>query len=93
MRDDNAYSGAHLLVTFMAGAAAGVVAALLLAPQSGTESRNQIRGWAKEAQSKAGRLPKAVKAAYSEAAHSAKDAFTDAFNRQQERDERVAEPV
>jgi len=35
-----------VLLAFLAGATAGAVAALLLAPQSGRDSRNQLRSYA-----------------------------------------------
>jgi gas vesicle protein len=40
-------SAASVLLAFLAGAAAGAVAALLYAPQSGRESRKQLRTYAR----------------------------------------------
>ena len=37
-------------MAFLSGAALGAVAALLLAPQSGRESREQLRGYARRAE-------------------------------------------
>jgi gas vesicle protein len=48
--DDRACSPATVMLAFMAGAAVGAVAALLLAPQSGAESREQLRGYARRAE-------------------------------------------
>ena len=42
-------SGAALLV-FLSGAALGAIAALLLAPQSGRKTREQLRGYARKAE-------------------------------------------
>jgi len=46
--NDNSYGGGHLLAAFLAGAAAGAVTALLLAPSSGAETREAIKGYVKE---------------------------------------------
>ena len=86
MRDHD-YSGAHLLISFLAGAAAGAAVALLTAPQSGTESRGKIRDWARDAQGKAVRVPRAFRAAYERAAHSAKEAFVEALREEHPADE------
>ena len=50
MRNGNGYGGAHLMLAFIAGAAAGAAAALLTAPRPGTETREAVRGWARDAQ-------------------------------------------
>ncbi|ULA65066.1 MAG: YtxH domain-containing protein [Nitrospira sp.] len=47
---DERGSSATVLVAFLSGAALGAVAALLLAPQSGRESREQLRGYARRAE-------------------------------------------
>ena len=49
MADDQG-SAAGVLLAFLSGAAIGAVAALLLAPQSGRESREQLRGYARRAE-------------------------------------------
>jgi len=36
-----------IMMAFVAGAAVGAIAAILLAPQSGQESRDQLKGYAK----------------------------------------------
>jgi gas vesicle protein len=46
-------SGTTLVLAFAAGAAVGVVAALLLAPATGAETRRRVRHAAEEAASKA----------------------------------------
>ena len=79
MRDDNCYSGAHLLLAFVAGGIAGAAVALLAAPQSGNETRDTIRGLARGAQGKAVRVPEALRRAYAEASEAAKKAFSESF--------------
>jgi gas vesicle protein len=49
MADERGATGAVLLA-FLSGAALGAVAALLLAPQSGHESREQLRRYARRAE-------------------------------------------
>ena len=82
MNDGNRYGGAHLLIAFLTGCAAGAAVALLTAPQSGRETRDQIRTWGRDIGSKASRVPGAVKDAYSRASIAAKEAFVDAFEKQ-----------
>ena len=79
MSDNGRYGGAHLLIAFLAGAAAGAAVALLTAPQSGVESREQVRGWAADLGEKASRVPGAVQSAYGRAAEAAKEAFSQAL--------------
>lgn len=50
MADDRGSSAATVMLAFLGGAAVGAVAALLLAPQSGRESREQLRGYARRAE-------------------------------------------
>ena len=42
--------GATAILVFLGGAALGAVAALLLAPQSGHKTREQLRGYARRAE-------------------------------------------
>jgi gas vesicle protein len=64
MEDERGTSGATIALAFLSGAALGAVAALLLAPQSGRESREQLRGYARRAEDSlrdmAGRAGEAV---------------------------------
>jgi gas vesicle protein len=46
--DDRGLSAATVLLAFLAGATAGAVAALLYAPKSGRESRDQLRSYARQ---------------------------------------------
>ena len=50
MADNQGSSSAGVLLAFLSGAAIGVVAALLLTPQTGRESREQLRGYARRAE-------------------------------------------
>ena len=50
MADDRGSSSAGVLLAFLSGAALGAVAALLLTPQTGRESREQLRGYARRAE-------------------------------------------
>lgn len=50
MADERGISAGTVMVAFLSGAALGAVAALLMAPQSGRESREQLRGYAKRAE-------------------------------------------
>ena len=48
--DDRGCSPGTVALAFLSGAVLGAVAALLLAPQSGRESREQLRGYARRAE-------------------------------------------
>jgi gas vesicle protein len=50
MADDRGTSAAAVVLVFLSGAALGAVAALLLTPQTGRESREQLRGYARRAE-------------------------------------------
>jgi gas vesicle protein len=50
MADEQGPSSAAVLLGFLSGAALGAVAALLLAPRAGHESRDMLRGYAKRAE-------------------------------------------
>ena len=50
MADDRGPSTAAVLLGFLSGAALGAMAALLLAPRSGQESRELLRGYARRAE-------------------------------------------
>jgi gas vesicle protein len=64
-------SGARTFVSFLIGAAAGAVTALLLAPYTGQESREKIKDAARSARERVGKIPSAMR----EAGTAAKDAF------------------
>ena len=75
MSDRNGYSGLELLTVFVGGAVAGAVAALLLAPKSGRETRDQISAKLHEGRDLGKRIPAAVK----DAGGAAKQAFSKAM--------------
>lgn len=50
MADNRDSSSAMVLLGFLSGAALGAMAALLLAPRTGQESRELLRGYAKRAE-------------------------------------------
>ncbi len=68
--DHGSGSAAAVVLAFLSGAALGAVAALLLAPQSGRESREQLRGYARRAEDNlrdlAGRAGEALEGALEE---------------------------
>lgn len=79
MSEGNTYGAGHLVAAFLGGAAAGAAIALLTAPRSGRENREQIRGFVKERSDEVARLPKAVKAA----SGAAKEAFAQSLAEQE----------
>jgi len=50
MGDDRGPSSAAVLLGFLSGAALGAIAAVLLTPRAGRESREMLRGYAKRAE-------------------------------------------
>jgi gas vesicle protein len=79
MSEGNGYSGAQVVLAFLAGALTGTCVALLAAPQSGSETRGALREWTREAGGKATRLPEALRHAYREATRAAGRAFNEAL--------------
>lgn len=75
MSDQGGYSGSQVLMAFLGGAAAGAAIALLTAPKSGFETREQIGGYVQSGKHKAKHLPSAVKAA----GGAAREAFSGAL--------------
>lgn len=84
MNEGNGYSGGHVVLAFLAGALVGTSVALLSAPQSGTEVRGAIGGWARDTGGRATKLPGALKVAYQRATTAAKQAFNEALAEQSE---------
>ena len=74
-RIDVGYSGTQVLLAFLGGAAAGAVVALLTAPQTGAETRAQLRGVANKSRERASRIPIALKGAVG----AAREAFNDSI--------------
>lgn len=67
------FSGSHVLVAFLAGAAAGAVVALLTAPKSGRETREDIKDFGRNFAGTAQKVPGALRSASTAAA----EAFTE----------------
>lgn len=67
--------GFSIFLAFVGGALAGGAAAMLLAPRSGAETRQRIRGVAHDAKDVASRMPQAVR----DASSAAQGAFTKAM--------------
>jgi len=84
MSRDNGATGAQLMLAFLAGAVTGAAVAFLATPQTGAQTRESLRGWAHDAQDKAGRVPNAMRHAFSRASAAAREAFTDALRREAE---------
>jgi len=60
--EDNGFSSGAVAFAFLAGAIIGTGAALLLAPQSGAETRTLLTGYAKKAEEEALEKAKEAKA-------------------------------
>lgn len=54
MRDDNGYGAGSVLLSFLLGGAVGAGLALLLAPQSGPETRRKIKDFAEDMKDRVG---------------------------------------
>lgn len=79
MSDDrHGYSAGHLALAFLGGAAAGAITALLLAPRSGAETREQIAQRASTARDDLAHVPERVKVAYDQAVGAAREAYQEA---------------
>ena len=76
MSERNQYSGGAVLAAFLGGAAAGAFVAVLTAPKSGKESREQVRAYLHDRGEDASRLPQAVRAA----GDAAKEAFAESMH-------------
>jgi gas vesicle protein len=66
-----------VILAFLAGAAIGGVAALLLAPRSGEQTRKRLHELSEEAKEKMGRVPTALR----DAEKAAVGTFTDALKK------------
>ena len=74
---NNGYAGTTILLAFVAGAASGAIAALLLAPKSGRETRDDLKQFGTAVARTAVQVPSAVRAAYDSAASAAIAAFNE----------------
>ena len=79
MNERDGYSGAQIVLAFLAGALTGSCLALLTAPQPGNRTRGAIRDWTRDTGGKASRLPEALRQAYREASRAAGKAFNEAL--------------
>ncbi|MFH2008217.1 MAG: YtxH domain-containing protein [bacterium] len=83
MSHHDGYSGGHLLLAFLGGAAAGAAIALLTAPRSGAETRQMIAGSIAAKRDEIARLPPALRAAYEAATAAARDAYKQSLEKNQ----------
>lgn len=67
------------IYAFLGGAAVGAGVALLLAPRSGDETRDMIRGTFTDAYGRVTSIPPAVSRAAAEAGTAARQAFIEAY--------------
>ena len=70
--EDNGFSSGAVAFAFLAGAIIGVGAALLLAPQSGAETRKLLRNYAEQAEEEALEKAKEAKVALDKAIEQGK---------------------
>ena len=70
--EDNGFSSGAVAFAFLAGAIIGVGAALLLAPQSGAETRKLLRSYAEKAEEEAFEKAKEVKVSLDKAIEQGK---------------------
>ena len=70
--EDNGFSSGAVAFAFLAGAIIGVGAALLLAPQSGAETRKLLRNYAEKAEEEAIEKAKEAKVALDKAIEQGK---------------------
>ena len=71
----NGFSAGQMMLTFVAGAAAGAVAALLVAPKSGDQTRDRIKTMAEDSKQTLGRVPAALVDAKEAATHAFREAM------------------
>lgn len=76
------HSGGQVFLAFLGGAAVGALVGLLTAPSSGEELRERVVTTARRRRNEIARIPTAVRAAYTEAAEAARNAFIEAYNAQ-----------
>ena len=63
MQTTGKYNGGHLVIAILGGTAVGALAAFLLAPKSGRDTRQQIAGYFNDAKHTLSRVPEAFKSA------------------------------
>ena len=78
MATENNWGGGSVFTAFILGAACGAVAALLTAPQTGAETREQVRDFTRMAGRKARNIPFEMQGAWRRAVDAARSAFDEA---------------
>lgn len=88
MMEKRGFSAGQITLAFLGGAAAGAAAALLTAPQSGSETREQLgdyvrRGkkYVRRGKKRAERLPETAQEAMDSASTAALEAFESALSK------------
>jgi gas vesicle protein len=79
MTETRGFNGLQLLIAFATGAAAGAAVAYMTAPRTGKEARAAMQGWAKDARTKASRIPQAVREAVERGTQAGKEAFAQSY--------------
>ncbi|MDO9289551.1 MAG: YtxH domain-containing protein [Thermodesulfovibrionales bacterium] len=88
MRDDNGYGAGSVLLSFLLGGAVGAGLALLLAPQSGPETRRKIKDFAEDMKERVGSTVEKGKDLFEQKKSviaSAIDAGKEAYEKERER--------
>jgi len=73
METTGKYTTGHVVIAVLGGTVLGAVAAFLLAPKSGRDTRQQIAGYFNDAKHTLSRVPEAIKSA----SHAAGEAFAE----------------
>jgi gas vesicle protein len=79
MATENNWGGGSVFTAFIVGAACGAVAALLTAPQTGAETREQVREFTRVTGRKARNIPFELQGAWRRAVDAARSAFDEAL--------------
>jgi len=74
------FKGSHVLVAFLAGAAAGAIIAYLSAPESGRRSRERLKKTARSAERAAREAPARLRDSWFRAADAARSILEDALD-------------
>ena len=73
MENSGMYGSGHIVLAILGGAVAGAAVALLVAPQSGRETRHQLGGYFETTKDKVSRIPEALR----NAGHAAKETMVE----------------
>jgi len=77
---DNGFSGSTVLLAFVVGAATGAAVALLTAPKSGRETREDLKELGTNVAGKAMEVPGVMREAYTRASTAAANAFRETLS-------------